>query len=306
MSASSRGGRTRRGDGGARGAPGPSGKASSRADRLLVERGLVPTREKAQALILAGRVSAGGRRVEKPGAFLPSEAELAVAPGPRFVGRGGDKLDGALTRFGIDARDARVLDVGASTGGFTDCLLQRGARHVVALDVGRGQLDWSLRNDPRVTVVEGVNVRWLGAEDVAGPFDLIVVDVSFISLKLVLPTLVPRLAARANAPREPSIVALVKPQFEVGRGEVGKGGIVRDASKQLAALVEVIRFADGLPVRAEGDAAFRLGVLAVTESPLRGAEGNREFFVRFVPGPGVGREAAEKEARRVVDGGSQG
>jgi 23S rRNA (cytidine1920-2'-O)/16S rRNA (cytidine1409-2'-O)-methyltransferase len=259
-------------------------------------------------------VSAAGRRVDKPGAPLPADAELAVAPGPRFVGRGGEKLDGALARFGIDVADIRALDVGASTGGFTDCLLQRGARHVVALDVGRGQLDWSLRNDPRVTVVEGVNVRWLEAGVVAGPFDLIVVDVSFISLRLVLPAIVPLLAAHADALTEPlgaepieaSIVALVKPQFEVGRGEVGKGGIVRDAAKQLGALVEVIRFADGLPAPGPADAAARLGVLAVAESPLRGAEGNREFFVRFAPGPGIGREAAEVEARRVVDGGSQG
>jgi len=310
MSPSSRGGRRREEPG----AKGPAGKKSERADRLLVERGLVPTREKAQALILAGRVSAAGRRVDKPGAPLPPDAELAVAPGPRFVGRGGEKLDGALARFGIDVAGARALDVGASTGGFTDCLLQRGARHVVALDVGRGQLDWSLRNDPRVTVLEGVNVRWLGADIAKGPFDLIVVDVSFISLRLVLPAIVSRLAARADPvsespgaePFAASIVALVKPQFEVGKGEVGKGGIVRDASKQLGALVEVIRFADGLPAPGPADASTRFGVLALAESPLRGAEGNREFFVRFAPGPGIGREAAEEEARRVVDGGSQG
>src|SRR5262249_30006493 len=208
--------------------------------------------------------------------------------------------------FAIDVEGARALDVGASTGGFTDCLLQRGARHVVALDVGRGQLDWSLRRDARVTVVEGVNVRWMSAGDLEGPFDLIVVDVSFISLKLVLPVLAPLLATRTEAPLVPSIVALVKPQFEVGRGEVGKGGIVRDAAKQLASLVEVIRFAGGLAAPAPGGTAAWLGVLAVAESPLRGAEGNREFFVRFAPGPGIGPEAAEEEARRVVDGGSQG
>ena len=230
---------------------------------------------------------------------------VSIAPGPRFVGRGGEKLDGALARFGLDVRGAHALDVGASTGGFTDCLLQRGARHVVALDVGRGQLDWSLRNDPRVTVVEGVNVRWLGGR-VAGPFDLIVVDVSFISLRLVLPAIAPLLARRSGDGPEPSIVALVKPQFEVGKGEVGKGGIVREAAKQLSALVEVIRFADGLPSPSPGGAGARLGVLAVAESPLRGAEGNREFFVRLVPDSGVGLEAAEEEARRVVDGGSQG
>src|SRR5262249_1128052 len=156
----------------------------------------------------------GGRRVDKPGALLAADAELVVAPGPRFVGRGGEKLDGALERFAIDVEGARALDVGASTGGFTDCLLQRGARHGVALDVGRGQLDWALRRDARVTVVEGVNVRWMSASDLEGPFDLIVVDVSFISLKLVLPVLAPLLATRTEAPLVPSIVALVKPQFE--------------------------------------------------------------------------------------------
>lgn len=284
----------------------PADRASRRADRTLVERGLAPTREKAQALILAGRVSADGRRVEKAGAILSPGAKLAVAPGPRFVGRGGEKLDGALTRFGLDVTGLRALDVGASTGGFTDCLLQRGARHVVALDVGRGQLDWSLRNDPRVTVVEGVNVRWIEPGDVAGPFDIIVVDVSFISLRLVLPAIAPLLAMHTAVLSEPSIVCLVKPQFEVGKGEVGKGGIVRDAAKQLAVLLEVIRFADGLPAAVEGALATRLGAAAIAESPLRGAEGNREFFVRFVRGPGRDPGLVEEEARRVVDAGSQG
>ena len=280
---------------------------STRADLALVERGLAPTREKAQALILAGRVSARGKRVDKAGSAIPADAPLEVAPGPRFVGRGGEKLDGALARFGMDVTGASALDVGASTGGFTDCLLQRGVQHVVALDVGRGQLDWSLRQDPRVTVVEGVNVRWLQPGDVAGPFALIVIDVSFISLRLVLPAVVPLLAAGALPPAllEPSIVALVKPQFEVGKGEVGKGGIVRDPAKQLAALGEVIRFADGLALPG-GDtrAAARLGVLGLAESPLRGAEGNREFFVRLGRGPGLSPESAIAEARRIVDGGA--
>ena len=302
MSFPPRGGRPPRGgSGAARG----SRRTGARADVTLVERGLAPTREKAQALILSGRVSSGNRRVDKPGAPVPHDAPLEVAPGPRFVGRGGEKLDGALARLGIDVTDARTLDVGASTGGFTDCLLQRGARHVVALDVGRGQLDWSLRRDPRVTVIEGVNVRWLQPGDVPGPFDLIVIDVSFISLKLVLPAVAPLLSSRGAAPLEPSILALVKPQFEVGKGEVGKGGVVRDAGKQFTALAEVIRFADGLALPGEAAAPARLGALAVAESPLRGAEGNREFFVRFGRGPGLGVEPAIVQARRVVDGGAQ-
>jgi 23S rRNA (cytidine1920-2'-O)/16S rRNA (cytidine1409-2'-O)-methyltransferase len=274
---------------------------------MLVDRGLAPTREKAQALILAGRVSAGGRRVDKAGAVLAPDALLAVAPGPRFVGRGGEKLDGALDRFGLGVAGVRALDVGASTGGFTDCLLQRGAHHVVALDVGRGQLDWSLRNDPRVKVLEGVNVRYASPDSVGGPFDLIVVDVSFISLRLVLPAIVPLLATTSETVPEPSLVCLVKPQFEVGKGEVGRGGIVREARKHLGVLLEVIRFADGLIAPSTtGSAPVRFGVAAVAESPLRGAEGNREFFMRLVPGTGRSREFLEEEARRIVDEGSEG
>lgn len=283
----------------------PAGRAPERMriDLLLVARGLAPTREKAQALILAGRVHADGRRVDKAGTSVGRLADLTVAPGPRFVGRGGEKLDGALDRFGIDPSGIVALDVGASTGGFTDCLLQRGAAQVVALDVGRGQLDWSLRNDPRVVVIEGVNARTMEPTAVGGPFPLIVVDVAFISLRLVLPRLVPLLppvfapsrenegpGAAQGGPRFPAIVALIKPQFEVGKGRVGRGGIVRDPDDQLAAILGVVAAA-----RLEG-----LGLRQLAASPIRGAEGNREFFAELVPGYDRPERSVLEETRRVV------
>jgi 23S rRNA (cytidine1920-2'-O)/16S rRNA (cytidine1409-2'-O)-methyltransferase len=196
-----------------------------------------------------------------------------------------------------------VLDVGASTGGFTDALLQRGAAQVIALDVGRGQLDWSLRNDPRVAPLEGVNVRYLDPDTITEPLDLIVVDVSFISLSLVLPVLSALLAAagtprenrgpRSNPPPLPAILALVKPQFEVGRGQVGRGGVVRDPELQASAVRGVIAKAAAPP--------SLLGAWRILESPLRGAEGNREFFVCFVPGYDRPAEETETELRAVVE-----
>ncbi|MEZ5351166.1 MAG: TlyA family RNA methyltransferase [Bryobacteraceae bacterium] len=233
-----------------------------RLDQLLVERGLAESREKAQALILAGSVSVAGQRADKPGKTIPEDAAVTVAERLRYVGRGGLKLEEALERFSIDVTGQVCLDVGSSTGGFTDCLLQRGAARVHAVDVGRGQLDWKLRNDPRVAVHEGLNARYLRLDDIGERVDLATCDVSFISVTLILPAL-PALLARGGR-----VVVLVKPQFEVGRKEVGKGGIVREPALHAAACDRVRRVAE--------DLGFRT---ALIESPILGAEGNREFLL---------------------------
>ena len=205
--------------------------AKVRLDTALVERGLVPTRERARAMILAGRVTVDGRVVSKAGASVSADADLHLAvPDHPYVGRGGIKLAHALDVFGVDVRGRRALDVGASTGGFTDVLLQRGADSVVALDVGRGQLDWKLRSDPRVIVREGVNARSLTATDVPHAVDIVTIDVAFISLKHILPE-VPKVLAP-----EGDVIALVKPQFEAGREEVGAGGLVTDPAVHDAVL----------------------------------------------------------------------
>jgi 23S rRNA (cytidine1920-2'-O)/16S rRNA (cytidine1409-2'-O)-methyltransferase len=240
-----------------------------RVDRLLVERGLAPTRTRAQALVMAGRVLVGERRVEKASeTFLP-DAPLRVRgdedPASRYVGRGGLKLEKALLEFDIDPTGFACLDVGASTGGFTDCLLQHGARRVVALDVGHNQIDWRLRTDARVEVREGVNARHLKAEDFAERFDLVTMDVSFISATKILPSLVPLLKEGGR------VIVLVKPQFEVGKGEVGKGGVVRDP-EQHARVVEEVNAA----ARSLG-----LAVRGVADSPITGADGNREFLALY-------------------------
>lgn len=242
-----------------------------RADKLVHERGLAPSRERARALILAGQVSIGDHRVEKAGDLLPVDAELVVATPMPYASRGGVKLAHALERFSVSPAGRRCLDVGASTGGFTDCLLQRGALHVVAVDVGEGQLDWTLRNDPRVTVLEGVNARDLRPEQLGAPPDLVVADVAFISLTKILPAL------RACAP-EAELVLLVKPQFEAGRGRVGKGGVVRDPAiwREVLATVAGALVAHGCDVR------------GATASPLRGPAGNREFFLHAMPGAQAG------------------
>ena len=257
--------------------------ARQRLDLLLVHRGLARSRAVAQALVMSGRVSVAGRTVDKAGQLVAEDAELRVAPAAReYASRGGHKLAGALDAFSLDVRDARALDVGASTGGFTDCLLQRHAAHVVALDVGKGQLDWRLRNDARVTVIEGVNARALVPDDLPVShrvFDLVTVDVSFISLRLVLAPLLPILHS------EGSLVALIKPQFEVGRGQVGKGGIVRDAALRAGALATV----------ATGTADLGFAVRGLTASPLAGMEGNQEYFMLADPRPG-GLSTREIEA----------
>jgi 23S rRNA (cytidine1920-2'-O)/16S rRNA (cytidine1409-2'-O)-methyltransferase len=243
--------------------------ARERIDKLLVDRGLAESRTKAQAMIMSGVVLVNEQRVDKPSQLFDTEAVVRVKggddPTSRYVGRGGLKLEAALREFQIDVTDLTCLDVGASTGGFTDCLLQHGARKVVAVDVGHNQLDWRLRNDPRVEVREGVNARYLQPEDFAGKFDLAVMDLSFISAKKVLPAIVPLLDKHGV------IVTLIKPQFEVGRGQVGSGGIVRDAAKRLRAVEDV------------NDAAKALGlkVVNVIESPIQGAEGNVEFLALY-------------------------
>ena len=240
-----------------------------RLDALLVERGLASSRERARALILAGQVDAGGAAVLKPGAAVPEDTDVRLlAPDHPYVGRGGLKLIHALDTFGIPVEGRDALDIGASTGGFTDVLLRRGARRVIALDVGRGQLDWRLRSDPRVVVIEGVNARYLTPDQLPGLADVVTIDVSFISLRLILPAVPPLLAAGAD------VVALVKPQFEAGRREVGRGGLVEDPAVHARVVEEVSAAAAGIG----------LGAVAMTPSPITGASGNREFFLHLREG----------------------
>jgi 23S rRNA (cytidine1920-2'-O)/16S rRNA (cytidine1409-2'-O)-methyltransferase len=240
--------------------------AKARLDQLLVSRGLAPTREKAQALILAGSVLVEGQKSEKPGHSVPEDSRIEITARMPYVSRGGLKLAHALDHFAIHVEGLNCLDVGASTGGFTDCLLQRGAAKVCAIDVGHGQIDWSLRNDPRVDVREGVNARYLKPEDFPAPFDLAVCDASFISTTLLLPAVRPLLSQHGE------MVILVKPQFEVERHEVGKGGIVRDAALHQAACDRVRLCAEQLGFTAQ-----------IIESPILGAEGNREFLLYARP-----------------------
>ena len=245
----------------------PKGPSRERLDRILVLRGLAPTRTQARALILAGRVVSGSERLDKPGNRYHVDCPLRVEPGRRFVGRGAHKLEAALRSFGIDVAGRDALDVGASTGGFTQVLLEAGVRRVIALDVGRGQLDWTLRRDARVTPLEGLNARYLQPEDLPFAPSFAAIDVSFISLELVLP------AVASCLVRAGEIVALVKPQFEVGRGQVGRGGIVRDSGLHRQVLERTVQFA-----RANG-----WGVAALRASPILGADGNREFLIHIRP-----------------------
>jgi 23S rRNA (cytidine1920-2'-O)/16S rRNA (cytidine1409-2'-O)-methyltransferase len=242
---------------------------SERIDKLLVERGLADSRTKAQALIMAGVVLVNEQRVAKPSDVTPLDAQIRIKgaddPTSRYVGRGGVKLEAALREFAIDVIGFACLDVGASTGGFTDCLLQHGAASVVALDVGHNQLDWRLRNDPRVTVREGANARYLKPDEFDSKFDLAVMDVSFISATKVIPAIVPLLIDAGL------LIVLIKPQFEVGRGEVGSGGIVRDPAKHARVIAEVNKAA----------ASLALNSCGLVESPLLGADGNREFLALY-------------------------
>jgi 23S rRNA (cytidine1920-2'-O)/16S rRNA (cytidine1409-2'-O)-methyltransferase len=243
------------------------GKA--RLDALLVERGLAESREKAQALVLAGEVEVDGRPAAKSGQLVRSDVALVVRARPPYVSRGGLKLERALDAFALDPRDLVVVDVGASTGGFSDCLLQRGARRVYAIDVGQNQLDWRLRSDPRVVVMERTNVRYL--TELPETPDAAVADVSFISLTLVLPPVVRLLSPTGW------VVALIKPQFEAGRELVGKGGVVREASVHRRVLESILSWA----------AQIGLAVRGAVPSPVRGPAGNVEFlayFARQAPG----------------------
>ncbi len=256
--------------------------AKRRLDVLLVERALVESRQRAQALILAGDVQVNGRRIDKAGALIAEDAEIALRAPPKYVGRGGLKLEGALDASQVDPRGKTCADIGASTGGFTDLLLQRGAARVYAIDVGYGQLAWKLRRDPRVVVMDRVNIRKLGA--LPELIDLAVIDVSFISLTLVFPVVKRLLQPRGE------IIALIKPQFEAGREQVGKGGIVRDAAVHRAVIEKITRYATEIDLRVRG----------ICRSPLEGADGNVEFFVHLSADRFAQDIEMEKEIERAV------
>jgi 23S rRNA (cytidine1920-2'-O)/16S rRNA (cytidine1409-2'-O)-methyltransferase len=261
-----------------------------RADELLVLRGLAETRSQARAIILAGSVRSGSQVIDKAGYALSPEAELTVIQPPRFASRGGEKLEHAIEAFGIDVTSLYCADFGASTGGFTDVLLQRGAAHVYAVDVGYGQLAYRLRIDERVTVLDRTNVRYL--EALPEPVDLVTIDVSFISLALVLP------AAKRVLKPDGRCVALIKPQFEAGKERVGKGGVVRDPRVHRDVLRQVLQ--------AASEIGFRVGGL--TTSPITGPAGNVEFLVLLALGPGGSidsaraiEEVSQSERRRSND-----
>jgi len=241
-----------------------SGKARERADVLVVERGLADSRAKAQRLILAGQVFSGERRIEKSGELVPSTAPLELRGAERFVSRGGDKLDGALEALGVDVRDASCADIGASTGGFTDCLLQRGARRVFAIDVGHGQLADKLRRDPRVAVLERMNARYLERDTLGEAVDVVVVDASFIGLEKLLPGVV------AVVRDGGTLVALVKPQFEAGKAEASRSrGVIRDPHVRDAAIAKA----------RDAITAAGFEILGEIDSALKGPKGNQERFI---------------------------
>jgi 23S rRNA (cytidine1920-2'-O)/16S rRNA (cytidine1409-2'-O)-methyltransferase len=236
-----------------------------RLDRLLVQHGLVDSREVAVRTILAGGVSVDGVIVDKPARLVSRGARIEIERAAPFVSRAGEKLAAAMDAFSIDPRGLIALDVGSSTGGFTDCLLQRGVKRVYAVDVGYGLIDWKLRQDPRVILRERTNIRYINRSLIPEPVDVAVIDVSFISLTLVLPSVVSLLAQQAR------VVALVKPQFEVGKGQVGSGGVVRDESQRRAVTEKVIASAERLGLEAVG----------VLDSPVKGRKGNQEILVSF-------------------------
>ncbi len=239
-----------------------------RIDKLLVDQGLATSRTKAHAMVMAGIVLVGEHRVAKPSEMFAFDSAIrikGVSDETRYVGRGGLKLEAALKAFSIDPEGWNCIDIGSSTGGFTDCLLQHGAARVVAIDAGTNQLVWSLRTDPRVEVREKTNARHLKPDDFDSAFDLAVMDVSFISVTKVIPAVLDLLTPKGR------MIILVKPQFEVGKGEVGKGGIVRDEEKHERVVATVVRFAEVIGLRSHG----------VIESPISGAEGNKEFLIFF-------------------------
>ena len=234
-----------------------------RLDLLLLERRLVDSREEGRRKILAGEVLVNDQAVTKAGSLVDARAAIRVKPAPRYVSRGGFKLEKALSEFAVDVSGKTALDVGASTGGFTDCLLAHGVARVFAIDVGYGQLDWKLRNDPRVVVFEKTNIRYLDRSSLPGAADLAVIDASFISLKLVLPCVKALLAPGHQ------VIALIKPQFEVGKGKVGKGGVVRSPEEHARVIDEIRAMAIGMSYV----------VCGVTASPMLGPKGNKEFLI---------------------------
>jgi 23S rRNA (cytidine1920-2'-O)/16S rRNA (cytidine1409-2'-O)-methyltransferase len=235
----------------------------ARLDVVLVERGLFPSREQAQRAIMAGEITVGEQRVDKPSATIAAAADIHVRAAPPYVGRGGVKLEGALRHFGISVAGMTALDIGASTGGFTDCLLQQGARKVYAIDVGHGQLAWKIRNDPRVVVREKLNARFLTKADIPDSIDLVVIDVSFISLTLILPNAFELLTPNGM------VLALIKPQFELQAADVGKGGIVREPELHEKAQEKIRAFVLAAGYTVEG----------VVPSQIAGTDGNQEFFI---------------------------
>jgi 23S rRNA (cytidine1920-2'-O)/16S rRNA (cytidine1409-2'-O)-methyltransferase len=255
-----------------------------RLDVLLHKTGLAESREQARRLIMAGQVSVGGATVDKPGTRVVPTAALHIEARPRYVSRGGLKLEAALTAFAVDVRGLVAADIGASTGGFTDCLLQHGAARVYAVDVGYGQLAWGLRQDRRVVVMERVNARHL--QTLPEPIDLTTIDVSFISLKLVLPAVIPLLKPIGQ------IVALAKPQFEAGRTQVGKGGVVRDSAVHHAVLRDLLAWASAHGLQTQG----------LIASPLRGPAGNIEFLVHWLLACGAVETPAEDMIQTCLSG----
>lgn len=240
-----------------------------RLDILLVEKGMVKSRQKGQALIMAGNVLVDTYPVDKPGTLVSPNADITIKGDQlRYVSRGGLKLEAAIERYQLDIRGMVCLDIGASTGGFTDCLLQHGARHVYAVDVGYGQLSWKLRQDPRVTAIERTNIRYMPVDRIAEPVDLVTIDVSFISLKIVVPQALKFLSPRGR------IVALIKPQFEVGKGMVGKGGVVKEAALHADVIASLARF-----FKDQGLSPCAPPI----PSPIKGPKGNQEFIILLGP-----------------------
>ena len=259
-----------------------------RLDHLLIDRKLAPNRSRARALIMAGKVYLDGRPVIKAGASVPSDSSVEIIRGgAKYVSRGGDKLEGALEHWILDVRNMVALDVGASTGGFTDCLLQRGAKQVFAVDVGYGQLDWKLRRDKRVINLERTNARYMKQEDIGIPMDFAVIDVSFISLEHILPPVI------TITKKGGTIIALIKPQFEVGKGEVGKGGVVKDPSRHQETILKICRCSTMLDS----------GIQGLTRSPLKGPKGNAEFFIYLKKGlPSIDEEIIARLASELAYG----
>lgn len=257
-----------------------------RLDILLIKKGLIESREKARKCIMAGIVYVNGQKIDKPGTKVDINSEIVVKGNPiPYVGRGGLKLEKALNTFSININGKVAMDIGASTGGFTDCMLQNGARKVYAIDVGYGQLAWKLRNDERVIVMERTNIRYVKPEDIGELVDFVTIDVSFISLKLVLPVVC------KLAKEDVDIIALIKPQFEAGREKVGKKGVVRDKKTHIEVISNILEFCNEIG----------LNMIDLTYSPVKGAEGNIEYLAHIVKGKRETEIVKDLFIQRVVD-----